>query len=181
MLLQVQPRLRAGPEVTREAERGLGSNGTTSVNDLVNARNGNSDFASQTILADSHRLHELLEQDHTRMDWGKLLHRHSHLLSVIVDHLNVESVASFPTKADTPLVVDPDAVLTPTITPERLKTITGRDAKFGELCCRVEPRKPATGDVLDVSKPSRPLIVAKALGVSAAKRTNHRSILRPAL
>ena len=115
------------------------------------------------------------------MDWGKLLHRHSHLLSMIVDNLNVESVASFPTKADTPLVVDPDAVLTPTITPERLKTIAGRDAKVGELCCRVEPRKSATGDVLDVSKPFRTLIVEKALGVSAAKGTNHRSILRPAL
>ena len=67
--------------------------------DFVNARDRNSDVASQTILADFYRLHELLEKDFTRMDWGKLLHGHVRLLSVTINNLDVESVPVLPTEA----------------------------------------------------------------------------------
>lgn len=45
---------------------------------------------------------------------------------MIVDHFNVDRTRIRPTETDPILVIDPDAVLTPTTSPERLKTVSGR-------------------------------------------------------
>lgn len=48
---------------------------------------------------------------------------------MIIGDFDLVCVAIAPPKANAPLVVDPDAVLTSTIAAERFKTITGRHAQ----------------------------------------------------
>jgi hypothetical protein len=48
---------------------------------------------------------------------------------MVVSDLNIVRVAISPSEADTPLVVDADAVLTGSISPEPLKAIAWRDAQ----------------------------------------------------
>ena len=45
---------------------------------------------------------------------------------MIVDHFNVDRTRIRPTETDPILVIDPDAVLTATITPKRLQAVPGR-------------------------------------------------------
>ena len=49
------------------------------------------------------------------------------LLSVVVDDLYVLGTSRRPDEADSPLLVDPDAVLTRSLTPQALESVTGRD------------------------------------------------------
>jgi len=57
------------------------------------------------------------------MDWWKTLRAHSCNLSVIVHDLDIERIAMVPAKADAPLIVDPNAVLTGAIPDEFLQAV----------------------------------------------------------
>jgi hypothetical protein len=58
--------------------------------------------------------------------------------SVIVDDLDVRRPRRSPDKADTPLVVDPDAVLASPIVLQRLESIARRHAKIAQRHRRVQ-------------------------------------------
>lgn len=55
--------------------------------------------------------------------------------SVIVHYLNVMRLAVPPDEADSPLVIDPNAMLTGTITLERLDAVSRRNAKVIQPLC----------------------------------------------
>jgi hypothetical protein len=57
---------------------------------------------------------------------------------VVIDDLYVVNPVSLPTKADTPLIVDPNAVLSSPITLQRLQTISRRRIQFIEASDRVD-------------------------------------------
>ena len=46
---------------------------------------------------------------------------------MVVNYLNIKSVTIIPDKADSPLIVDPDAMLTVAIPAERLQAISGHN------------------------------------------------------
>jgi hypothetical protein len=79
------------------------------MNDLVDPPRVHANVVSQAVLADPQRLQELLQQDLTGVDGGKSP-THACLLVVVCD-LNVVSVSLAPTKADAPLIVDANTVL----------------------------------------------------------------------
>jgi hypothetical protein len=58
--------------------------------------------------------HKLLTQDSPRMDRGQL--GRLHILLMVVHNLNVERILALPAKANPPLVIDADAVLSLPVT-----------------------------------------------------------------
>ena len=57
---------------------------------------------------------------------------------VVIHDVYVVNAVSLPTEADTPLIVDPNAVLPSPITLERLQTISRRRIQFIEPSDRVD-------------------------------------------
>jgi hypothetical protein len=57
---------------------------------------------------------------------------------MIVYDFNIVSVPLAPTEADTPLVIDPNAVLSLPVSSQFLKAISWRDKKIIQLLCRIQ-------------------------------------------
>src|SRR3546814_10766142 len=106
-------------------------------------------------MADAERDEELLQQDFTGMDIGEGGHRSSPAASVVIDDLHVVRIAAAPAEADTPLVVDPDAVLSLAISFEQLQPVCGRNPQVIERSGGVEHAQLATGDLLDRGRQDR--------------------------
>jgi len=82
------------------------------MDDFIDSARGDSKIPTQPVLADPHRLKELLVQD---FPW---MYRHDffHLFtSMVVGNLDTVCVSIFPFETDPPLLVDPNAVLSPSI------------------------------------------------------------------
>src|SRR3546814_17992820 len=82
-------------------------------------------------------------------DLGEGCHRSSPAASVVIDDLHVVRIAAAPAEADTPLVVDPDAVLSLAIAFEQLQPVCGRNPQVIERSGGVEHAQLAPGDLLD--------------------------------
>jgi hypothetical protein len=96
------------------------------VNDLVDSPSRYAEAFRETVLADAHRPEELLEEDLPRMD-GRQFPCHSLLLSLVVVHdLDLVGIPISPHKADPPLVVDSNTVLTTPVTTQRFQPIRRR-------------------------------------------------------
>src|ERR1700728_3503796 len=67
ILLQIQPKLRACPEITSQTKRSLWSNGAAPMHDLPNARCRDVYVHCELMLANPERLQELLQQHFTGM------------------------------------------------------------------------------------------------------------------
>jgi hypothetical protein len=78
-----------------------------------------------------------------------------HLL-VVVNDLDLLGTRRRPGEADPPLLVDPNAVLSDTITTERLQPIARRHAKVLQPLRSIDHHQRAEGDALDPG--SRPLL-----------------------
>jgi hypothetical protein len=92
---------------------------------------------------------------------------------MVIDDLDIVGARSTPAEADTPLVVDADAVLPCTATRQRFQPVAGRSAQVVKASGNLElPQLPAcdAGDSLE-----SPNTFAKSEGsrVVASKRTDH--------
>jgi len=92
---------------------------------------------------------------------------------VIVHDFDIKRVAVNPPKANPPLVVHADAVLTGTVTFQRLKAITGQRPKVikprrGCEKLKLTPRRP-----FEIFESSNNLIAGQPLGVAATESSNH--------
>lgn len=74
---------------------------------------------------------------------------------MIVDNLNVLRSSIGPTKANAPLVIDADAMLTTAIPLEVLQTIARWGSQELESLCRIELDQLACGDFDDRAEPFR--------------------------
>ena len=57
---------------------------------------------------------------------------------MIVNYFNVQRIAVFPAKADSPLIVDPYTVLSLAVAFQGFKTVSGRNSKILQLDCTVQ-------------------------------------------
>jgi len=96
---------------------------------------------------------------------------------VIVHDLSVVRVPVPPSKAETPLVIDPNAVLPLAIAAQGFQSIPRRRRQVAELCGAVQLPKLASSDLLDCPKPSARLPLVKPFSVRAAERPDHGPIL----
>ena len=84
---------------------------------------------------------------------------------MVVDDLHVVRVAVAPAKADSPLVVDPDAVLTSAFASKRLQAISRWGAQVVELPRAVQKEQLAAGDSFERTKPAHIEIMKQLLRV----------------
>lgn len=69
---------------------------------------------------------------------------------MVVNDLYFVSLPGSPCEADTPSVVDADAVLTCSVAAELLETIARRGEKVTQILCAMEVEQLAAGSSLDV-------------------------------
>jgi len=92
---------------------------------------------------------------------------------VIIDDLHVVSVTLSPLETDAPLIVDSDAVLTPTVTLKFLQAIAGSDPQILQRLRVVQHYELATGGVLDALEAWTALTVEERFRVFAPERLYH--------
>jgi len=107
-----------------------------------------------------------------------MFRRHSHS-SVIVDNLDIVRVTVLPPKADAPLVVDANAVLTLSVAAQRFEPIAGRDTQVLNRACSMYVQELSPCLPLDRAKPGDEFVVEEPGRVTVFERSDHlRSILR---
>jgi len=99
---------------------------------------------------------------------------------VIVDDLNVVRVAVRPPKADAPLIVDPDAVLSGTIAAELLEPIARGHSQILELDRGVDEAKLPEHHTPKVGREAADrLAFPEPFGVAVSEAPNHGQIITP--
>ena len=87
-------------------------------------------------------------------------------------------VAIQPTKADSPLVVDANAVLTAAVAGESFEAIPWRNAQIGQRFCRIENQQlPQRCSLNRLGKPRPTFATKNMLCLTVAKAANHCSII----
>ena len=92
---------------------------------------------------------------------------------MVVDDFNLVSVSLSPHEADTPLIVDPNAMLAFSIPVKSFEPIPGWRREITKLGCGVQLTKFAQRHSFDGPKSPHPLPTVEALRVLAAKAPNH--------
>jgi hypothetical protein len=85
------------------------------------------------------------------MNRGQTAIDHINLFSVIINDLNVKGIAVLEAKADSPLVIDADAVLSEAVMLERLQMIRRRQAQILKTSGGIQLCEPHGGAPEDVS------------------------------
>ncbi len=94
---------------------------------------------------------------------------------MIVNNFDVVCVVFSPNETDSPLVIDPNAVLALAIPSESLETISRRDAEIFQLFCSVGVKQFTPCDTLKDLKPERRLVFKQSPCFATAERTNQAS------
>jgi hypothetical protein len=92
---------------------------------------------------------------------------------VVVHELDAVRSIGLPDKADSPPVVDVNAVLGLLVSLQRLQVDARRDAQGGELGGGVDLKQLAPRDALDVADAGYPTAAKQALGIGAREPANH--------
>ena len=93
---------------------------------------------------------------------------------MVIDNLNSLRMAISPEKADTPLIIDANAILPLAITLQRLKPIRGRQPKIFQSDSRINRVELHKCPLLNLSRKSfHELALKDSFGVGIAKGFNH--------
>ena len=92
---------------------------------------------------------------------------------MVINNLNVVGISTTPYKADAPLIVDPDAVLSPAIASECLEPVAGRRPEIREPGRRVEHVQLAERHGFDRSEYGRRSAAVQHLGSPVFERPDH--------
>jgi hypothetical protein len=143
------------------------------MDDFVYPTRRNSDADSQAVLGHTQWPEELFVQNLTRVDRGHRGGHHSS--SVMVDDLDIGRSSGCPDKADSPLLVDPDAVPTDTVRLQILQSIPRWNPKVTDDIGRIEHGQLPQGCPLrrDIEC-LHPLAAPDESGVLVPERLEHR-------
>jgi hypothetical protein len=92
---------------------------------------------------------------------------------VIVHDLNFVSIPLAPNEAQTPLVVNPNAILSLSVAMQYFQAISGRRCQIAQFRGAVQLPELAPRDALDSLKAASRLPAMKSLGFRAAERLDH--------
>jgi hypothetical protein len=93
---------------------------------------------------------------------------------VIVDDLDVVSVAAFPKKTDTPLIVNSQAMLALSVAPELLQTISRDRRQVRQALGGMYQKQLPKSLLLECLKSFDPFAVKEPFRVRGSKRPDHR-------
>jgi hypothetical protein len=96
---------------------------------------------------------------------------------MIIHDLNVIRVCFSPNKAETPLIVDPDAVLSSSIAVQQFQPISRRSSQVPQLHGAIQLPELSTGNLLDSAKAANRLPTVKTFGLRTAERPDHQLIV----
>lgn len=143
LTLQIEPKLCACPEVTAKTQRGIGCNCPLAANDLLEPVTRYMQFFGKRSRRQSVIRQKVLGKDLTGMDRAdNLSGGHCFSPLVVIDNFNFISIAFVPDKADAPLAIDPDGMLSLPVSLERFQMVRRRHAKVIETYCGVKLGKP---------------------------------------
>jgi hypothetical protein len=169
--LGTQPIAAGQPEEPTEPKVGIGGDGAFSRDDLADSLRRDINLLGQSILTDAHGRQELLQQELTGRNCVQVAH--DDLTLVIIDDLDIERTGLRPAKADSPLIVDPDAVLAGSSAFQGFESIARRYFQIVQAGSDLKLPQLAPGDRLDVHEPPDPDSFREPLGVRAFERSDH--------
>jgi hypothetical protein len=88
---------------------------------------------------------------------------------MVIGNLDIESMAAFPAKADSVLIVDSNTVLPRSISPQRLQAVCRWRGKIADFFRAVDLDEPAERYRRDLLESSDPPTLEDRFGVPAAK------------
>jgi hypothetical protein len=92
---------------------------------------------------------------------------------MVVDDFHIFRTRHSPMEADAKLIVDTDAVLFRTVTPERFKSISRWYPQVFQLSGDLQLTQFAADNRLDIGKPLDPMAAGQLSSVSVLERNNH--------
>ncbi len=134
LALEVDPKLRLDVEEETQGKGGLGADGALAFDDLVDGGAGNASAFGKLHLREVEAVEKLSLEDVSRSggEDGFLFAVHGMWELVVVCDFDVERVSRFPAEAETPLVIDSDAVLSRAVAFESFQSVTRRNAQRGQ-------------------------------------------------
>ena len=96
---------------------------------------------------------------------------------MIVDYLDIECIAAFQPKTQSPLVVDTHAILAFTITVKLFQPIARRSLHVVKPCCQIELFELSQGRTLNGNPAAHPTPLEKSSRVVVTKALYHPPII----
>jgi hypothetical protein len=149
MSLEVHPTLGIGSKNPRKPEGGIRRDGSLSGYDFAYSPLGHPHGLGKPVLADTHRFQKVLQEDFTRM-YRRHLSFHTSSPSMVVDDLDIVGVSFMPPETDTPLIVDADAPLSFSVSPQFFQPVRRRDTKEIKAGGCVNQSQFSQGGLLDI-------------------------------
>ena len=96
---------------------------------------------------------------------------------MIVDDLDVMRVLTIPTKANAPLVIDSDAMLSLAIPRKGLQPVSWEDPQVAQFPDLIELNELSVRDAFDVHESGDACALREPCGIFALERPDHQSIV----
>ena len=103
---------------------------------------------------------------------GVLFHRR-YERSVVINNFDLVGVSIAPHETDPPLIVDANAVLSLSISVQRLQTVTRRSSQISQLGCTIELSQFATSDAFYCPKAPAGYPLMQSAGLGTTERLDH--------
>jgi hypothetical protein len=96
---------------------------------------------------------------------------------VVIHNLNIVCVSFAPNEAETPLIVDANAILSPSVATQGFQMISRRRHQISQFSRAVQLPKLPPRDMLDRLKTATWLPLVKSPSFRGAERLNHNRVL----
>ena len=170
--LQAQPEFWTDAEEAGEAVGGVGGDGAALMHQSGNAAVRNAGGDGELVLRDTQGHDEFLPENLAGMDIAEGLFHGSG--SMVIHDLHVAGVPVLPAEADTPLVIDANAVLAGAAALEGFQPVRGWNAQVSESAGVVEHTEFAAGGVLNTGRePAGGLPLPNPLCLGTVEVLNH--------
>jgi hypothetical protein len=94
---------------------------------------------------------------------------------MVICYLNIIGVPAFPDKADSPLIVDPDAALPPAIALKGFETVARRGSEIIKVLCLMKVQELSPRNPFDRTKRRHVQVIEKCPGFCTSERPDHNS------
>lgn len=137
LALEVDPKLRLDVEEETQRKGSLGADSTLAFDNLVDGGPGDASPFGELHLREVEAVEKFCLKD---VSWsggedGFLFAVHGLWELVVVCDFDLKCISRFPAEAETPLVIDTDAVLSGTGAFESFQSVTRRNAQRGQRGC----------------------------------------------
>jgi hypothetical protein len=175
-VLQIEPELGVGVEISRQAEGGFRSNPPAPMHNLTDAGGRNVQVERELVHGEPQGLHEVFAEHLAWVDRGhqRLSLGHPYLsLLVIINDLHAVAMAAAPLEADSPLLIDANRVLSRSTPSQGLQLIPRWRGQNTQFRGRVKLEQFPQSDPFDGPKAPGMTVMKKFLGLLRAEAPDH--------